>query len=144
MKKKFLMALFFAGLLVCVPAENTVPARADTVTEKAKVKDGWVTEGNARYYYTDGKKATGFTKISGKTYFFDTKTGAQQTGFVVYRGKKYYFSPKTGTQVSGWAGINGKTYYFGKKGYALKGLYKLGSYRYYFNGLGEQIGRAHV
>ncbi|MFQ9151127.1 MAG: hypothetical protein ACLR6B_05790 [Blautia sp.] len=69
MKKKFLMALFFAGLLVCVPAENTVPARADTVTEKAKVKDGWVTEGNARYYYTDGKKATGFTKISGKTYF---------------------------------------------------------------------------
>ena len=48
MKKKFLMALFFAGLLVCVPAENTVPARADTVTEKAKVKDGWVTEGNAR------------------------------------------------------------------------------------------------
>ena len=27
--------------------------------------------------------------------------------------------------------------YFGKKGYALKGLYKLGSYRYYFNGLGE-------
>ena len=85
MKKKFLMALFFAGLLVCVPAENTVPARADTVTEKAKVKDGWVTEGNARYYYTDGKKATGFTKISGKTYFFDTKTGAQQTGFVVYR-----------------------------------------------------------
>ena len=137
MKKKILMALFFAGLLVCVPAENTVPARADTVTETAKVKDGWVTEGNARYYYTDGKKATGFTKISGKTYFFDTKTGAQQTGFVVYKGKKYYFSPKTGTQVSGWAGINGKTYYFGKKGYALKGLYKLGSYRYYFNGLGE-------
>ena len=86
MKKKFLMALFFAGLLVCVPAENTVPARADTVTEKAKVKDGWVTEGNARYYYTDGKKATGFTKISGKTYFFNTKTGAQQTGFVVYGG----------------------------------------------------------
>ena len=76
MKKKFLMALFFAGLLVCVPAENTVPARADIVTEKAKVKNGWVTEGNARYYYTDGKKATGFTKISGKTYFFDTKTGA--------------------------------------------------------------------
>lgn len=94
MKKKFLMALFFAGLLVCVPAENTVPARADTVTEKAKVKDGWVTEGNARYYYTDGKKATGFTKISGKTYFFNTKTGAQQTGFVVYGGKKYYSAPR--------------------------------------------------
>ena len=72
-----------------------------------------------------------------KTYFFNTKTGAQQTGFVVYGGKKYYFSPKTGAQVLGWAGINGQIYYFGQKGYALKGIYKIGSYRYSFNGLGE-------
>ena len=57
--------------------------------------------------------------------------------FVVYGGKKYYFSPKTGAQVLGWAGINGQIYYFGQKGYALKGIYKIGSYRYSFNGLGE-------
>ena len=137
MKKKFLMALFFTGILVWAPAENMVPARADNLVDETVSRDGWVTEGNARYYYTDGKKATGFTKISGKTYFFDTKTGAQQTGFVVYGGKKYYFSPKTGAQVLGWAGINGQIYYFGQKGYALKGIYKIGSYRYSFNGLGE-------
>ena len=137
MKKKFLMALFFTGILVWAPAENMVPARADNLVDETVSGDGWVTEGNARYYYTDGKKATGFTKISGKTYFFNTKTGAQQTGFVVYGGKKYYFSPKTGAQVLGWAGINGQIYYFGQKGYALKGIYKIGSYRYSFNGLGE-------
>ena len=93
MKKKFLMALFFTGILVWAPAENMVPVRADNLVDETVSGDGWVTEGNARYYYTDGKKATGFTKISGKTYFFNTKTGAQQTGFVVYGGKKYYFSP---------------------------------------------------
>ena len=87
MKKKFLMALFFTGILVWAPAENMVPARADNLVDETVSGDGWVTEGNARYYYTDGKKATGFTKISGKTYFFDTKTGAQQTGFVVYRNR---------------------------------------------------------
>ena len=37
-----------------------VPARADNLVDETVSGDGWVTEGNARYYYTDGKKATGF------------------------------------------------------------------------------------
>ena len=56
MKKKFLMALFFTGILVWAPAENMVPARADNLVDETVSGDGWVTEGNARYYYTDGKR----------------------------------------------------------------------------------------
>ena len=109
MKRNFSWHCFFAGLLVCVPAENTVPARADTVTEKAKVKDGWVTEGNARYYYTDGKKATGFYEDLRKNLLFliPRPERSRQASWSI-EVKKYYFSPKTGTQVFGWAGINGE------------------------------------
>ena len=46
MKKKFLMALFFTGILVWAPAENMVPARADNLVDETVSGDGWVTEEN--------------------------------------------------------------------------------------------------
>lgn len=135
MNKKLLTALAFAGILtLCPPSADSVQAAGSSAATVST--NGWVTENGENYYYIDGRKATGFTKINGKTYFFDTKTGTQKKGFVVYGGKKYYFSLQDGTQRFGWVRYKGDQYYFGRKGYALKGPQKIGAYRYYFNGLG--------
>lgn len=43
--------------------------------QAAPVHDGWITEGNARYYYREGQKCLGLQKIGKDKYYFHLKTG---------------------------------------------------------------------
>lgn len=150
MKKTFMLALICAGMLGSFSA---APLSADAaldrntaVSSRAKAgQNGWVTEGNKRYYYIDGQKASGPVTIDSKVYFFDLKTGEQKTGLVTYKGKKYFFSPKSGgARRSGWVYYQKNNYYFGKNGAALKGIHQIGSYRYYFDKKGVLVKNALV
>lgn len=143
-------------------------------------KTGWVTLGGKRYYLKEGgyrkegilkynKKyyylspslTYGTKKVNGKTYLFDSKTGAARTGWQTLNKKKcyflsdgtmaqerwvkyknhYYYIRNNGTAVSGerWLNVNNKRYYIGKQGYRVTGLKKISGKRYFFNSRGELV-----
>ncbi|MDO4337896.1 MAG: cell wall hydrolase [Eubacteriales bacterium] len=67
---------------------------------------------------------TGFTTISGKTYYIK-KDGSKQKGWLTLNGKKYYFNTKTGVQLKGWQTDSSgkKIRYFTKgQGYMVTGF----------------------
>ena len=51
----------------------------------AGAKEGWRIEKQRVYYYSNGKKLSGFKELNGKYYYFD-KTGVQHTGWQKMRG----------------------------------------------------------
>ena len=94
---------------------------------------GWYENGGDKYYFTDKGRASGFTNIDGKTYFFSRvgdnpmRTGIFQIDGVYYafnndgsmyigwyenRGNKYYFTDKG--RASGFTNIDGSTYFFSR------------------------------
>lgn len=85
------------------------------------MKTGWITYNGRTYYMTKsgtnkGQAVTGFKKISGYKYYFDT-SGVMKTGWLVDGSKRYYMDPSTGRMTTGKKTINGTTYDFGTKGY---------------------------
>ncbi len=85
---------------------------------KRTTATGWFKDGDGNYRYGlgNGKIASGFKTINGKTYFFNTKTGVKRTatGFFTYNQHRYY--TKSGVVQTGWKAINNKAYYFYKSG----------------------------
>ncbi len=86
------------------------------------VKTGWFTYKNKKYYLnpvksstTYGAAKTGFVKIKGTWYYFNTN-GTMRTGWLIDNGKYYYFDKSTGKMLTGKQVIDGKTYDFGKSG----------------------------
>lgn len=68
---------------------------AETAFEKLTQLEGWITEDGYQFYYVNGKKATGFTAIEGKTYYFSkvkAREGRMMTGFQTIGGYRYFFS----------------------------------------------------
>lgn len=83
------------------------------------LKNGWVKFGAYTYYFSpkNGRAATGWKKIDGKRYYFNSYA-ERQTGWLIIGNKRYYLDPKdNGAQVFGKKKISGKTYNFGTKGY---------------------------
>ena len=78
---------------------------------------------------------TGWAKIDGEKYYFDSK-GVMQTGVVTIKGKKYFFA-QSGAMKTGWKHISKDWYYFEKEGYMKKGWKCLGE-RWFF--LDEETG----
>ncbi len=94
------------------------------------VKKGWVTEGGRKYYYQNGKKATGLWVINKKHYYFSVKDGHMLTGLVnTGNGKTRYFSPKSGVMLTGLVNTGGGKlrYFSAKNGVMLTGLVNTGS-----------------
>ena len=88
---------------------------------------GWYTHANGNTYYIDaeGAVATGFVRLSGKTYYFwDSRCktrsalGVMMTGWHTIDGHKYYFniadtkSRANGAMYTGWRKVGGKMYFF--------------------------------
>lgn len=102
-------------------AQNT-PAQSTSVQKPQKQNanaPGWHKKANGRKYYikSNGKKATGWTKIKGKYYYFK-KNGIlyPKTGWVKI-GKYTYFIKKNGSRSEpGIRRYKGKSYYFDKNG----------------------------
>lgn len=87
------------------------------------VDGSWVVDkkGNrTAWKFNDGTKATGWSKIDGKQYYFDDK-GNLKAGLQTIGGSKYYIRSKSGKAVNQWQQVNKKWYYFDKNGKAVSG-----------------------
>lgn len=113
-----LVLLVFCLCGVCVRAAKPETQPAALAKEKA----GWHTKANGKKYYrkADGTKATGWTRIK----------------------KKYYYFRKNGNLYDkpGWAKIGGARYYLRKDGSRYNaGLFRIGGKLYYFNTGGKLV-----
>ena len=145
--------LFFvtaAMLLISVKgfaAEQTLESEAavmknvdsESVENIQTVNEGsWETSGKyTSWVFSDGSKATGWKKISGKVYYFD-KDGSMVKGPAKIGGAWYFFN-KQGVRKSGWVRIRGYKYYFDKSCYSQRaqGWKKIGKNKYYFKKNGK-------
>lgn len=82
------------------------------ITDKKGNRVGWK--------FNDGTKATGWSKIDGKQYYFDNN-GKLKAGLQTIGGSKYYIRSKSGKAVNQWQQVNKKWYYFDKNGKAVSG-----------------------
>ncbi len=110
-----------------------------------------------RYFDKKGKMATGWKTIDGKTYYLNPKTGYCAVGYTKIGKNRYYFSDygtqyrnawltfkdgivyfgTDGKQKTGWYTGSGKRFYFEPEtGYMTRGLAKINSKLYYFDGNG--------
>lgn len=80
----------------------------------AASKKGWVSEGQGRVYYENGKKITGLKKIGASTYYFRRSNGTMlKSRWLKAREKYYYFQSDGRMAANRWIGPN---YYVGKDG----------------------------
>lgn len=144
-KKLSHMALLFILLFaVSFSGLGAVRAEADSTVNTWIKKDGKISYLNSNGKYVKNK----FKKIKGYWYYFD-KNGHAATGFTTVSGKTFYFKKtgsagKMGRMLTGWHTIGGKKYYFRKSGGAgVRGAaYKsewavVGGTKYYFNSDGS-------
>ena len=96
------------------------------------MQTGWVYANGANFYlnpnksaYSYGAALTGWQKIGGSWYYFDTPRCNAHQGWLTQNNKKYYFDTKTGKMYTGRKTINGVTYDFGTSG----GINITGTYR---------------
>ena len=80
---------------------------------RKKKASGWVVIQGNYYYYKNGAPLTGWRKINGKRYYFDSN-GVRQTGFLKLGNDTYYLDE--GVRQTGWVRIDGKRYYFKSNG----------------------------
>ncbi|HAC60789.1 MAG TPA: hypothetical protein DCF66_01300 [Lachnospiraceae bacterium] len=124
---------------------------------------GWFTVKSRRYFAkktgtvgkTYGALRTGFRKVDGVYYFFNTTgkkgvVGSQRTGWIIAGRHRYYYHPD-GTKASGLTAIGRKLFYFSETG-ALKyrgrlvtGWKTIDGKKYYFRPTGKTgtIGAAY-
>ena len=79
------------------------------------IQDGWVTDGDKKYYYQNGVMVKGWKTISGAYYYFDPSTGVMQKGERTINKIPCYFDPASGKGLHlGWRYIGGKYYWYEK------------------------------
>lgn len=155
---------FFKAALLALVLFTTAPVALKTfevqTVEAAAKKNGWVKKGKDRYYYKNGKKCTGTTKIGKYYYYFYSDgrmaknrmirkyyflaDGRRYTGKNKYArvGNKYYwFNSKSQASIKrGWATVGNYRMYLSTKGVPYKGTKKIGKYYYYFDSRGRMQG----
>lgn len=106
-------------------------ANRNKTNKNSGIDGSWVTKkgSNGKVYraswkFNDGSRATGWSKIDGKWYYFD-KNGNIKSGLQTIGSDKYYIRREKGRASNEWIKINGKWYYFGKDGKAVSGWKQL-------------------
>ena len=106
---------------------------------------GWQTISGKKYYFnTSGVMVKNTVKLSGAYYIFDSKgvyKSKAKPGWFTLSGKKYYLTSAS-KPTTGWKTISGKKYYFNKDGVMVKGLTKIGTTVYRFTDTGVYKGYA--
>ena len=97
-------------------------------------QEGWITQGNNRYFYVNGSPATGWKLLTDKWYYFDSQ-GVMKTGWQLV-GNKWYLLDSTGVMKIGWVKVGGKWYYLEGSGMMKTGWAKVGNKWYYLDGAG--------
>lgn len=128
--------------------------------------NGWVTDGlftdkvnldKSHYYNTSGKRTTGWfnsqnvwlhlndnglietgwKKINGSWYLFNSTTGIMSTGWHKENNTWYYLDETSGKMVTGWKQVNHTWYLFGNNGTMQTGWQKVNGSWYYLNNGGD-------
>lgn len=99
------------------------------------LKNGWKDEDGKTYYYKNGIKCTGWQKIEGEYYYFNSVKGfLYKNTLLTSRYKNICYVNERGARVSNtWVDWNGKRYYMASNGYAVKSFYKINGKTYYFS-----------
>lgn len=91
---------------------------------------GWYLQNGAWHYHIDQIDVTGWQKIDGIWYFFDSN-GVMKTNWQKIDGKWYFFQP-SGAMHTGWLQQGGSWYYLQKSGTMAVGWCQVdGLYRYF-------------
>ncbi|MBQ0001621.1 MAG: cell wall hydrolase [Clostridiales bacterium] len=106
-----------------------------TAKTASAATNGFYKKGTYTYYYVNGVKKTGYVKIGGYTYLFDSQ-GRMKTGWVTdSKGNKRYFY-SNGKMAEGWVlnkTVNKKRYFYKGSGIMATGWVKnsAGEHRYF-------------
>ncbi|MGN0586389.1 MAG: N-acetylmuramoyl-L-alanine amidase family protein, partial [Oscillospiraceae bacterium] len=112
---------------VC-PYSSTSSSSSTTDNSSSKAsKAEWIGD----MYWTGDSFAKGWTKIGGKTYYFDSY-GSKVTGWVNDEDDNTYYFGTDGVLRVGWQTIGKNKYYFNSEGIMRTGWRKIGGYTYYF------------
>ncbi|EKN62408.1 cell surface protein [Neobacillus bataviensis LMG 21833] len=112
----------------------TVPASADSTNGIIPVQNGWIQNGNKKYYYENGAVKKGWQTISGKRYFFDGN-GVIKTGWLEDGGNKYFFDAD-GVMKTGWLDEGGNRYFLDSAGVMKTGWWDEGEKRHFLDPTG--------
>lgn len=141
-----------AGIIGCFRPKKTTLSddvtKTTTTTSKIvvepdpiEVKHGWKYEGSDWYYYTNGKKDTGWKKDNG-TWYYLSDNGKMQTGWLNIN-TRWYWLGQNGAMRIGWHYIDGYWYYFemanGGSGEMITGWKCLDDKWFYFNSKGHML-----
>lgn len=100
--------------------------------------DGWIKDKLGFWHYYENNVAiTGWKRIRGTWYLFNSK-GRMLTGWQKVGSVWYYFQG-SGAMVTGWQKIGSTWYYFKSGGAMVTGWQKIGSAWYYFKSSGAMI-----
>ena len=132
--------------------------------EGTYAEDGWILGNQGKqYYYKNNAPLTGWKKIDGSLYHFNTKTAKKDTGWKKFGRYTFHFDgagrAQTGTVKigkslfhfddrgclvkAGWAETNGRRCYVNPKtGTVLTGLKRVGGKLYFFNTDGYLLKRS--
>ena len=126
------MKLWFQKAVACLAAVSTITFCAAPLS--APVSAAWVNNGGSWSYTSGSRNLTGWQKIDGVWYYFNS-SGIMQTGWQKIGGVWYYMNA-SGAMQTGWRQIGGVWYFFNGGGAMKTGwLYNGGSW-YFFNGGG--------
>ena len=137
---------------------------ASSKREGTYADDGWILGNQGKqYYYKNNAPLTGWKKIDGSLYHFNTKTAKKDTGWKKFGRYTFHFDgsgrAQTGTVKigkslfhfddrgclvkAGWAETNGRRCYVNPKtGTVLTGLKRVGGKLYFFNTDGYLLKRS--
>ena len=103
------------------------------------MQTGWYQkDGDDNWYHakTNGELSSGWEKVSGYWYYFDTYNGRMYRDQVVYTEDGYYRVDEDGHMIKGWYDDGTDWYYYLSSGKAATGIVKIGTSNYYFSTIG--------
>ncbi|NCB94520.1 MAG: hypothetical protein EOM40_18495, partial [Clostridia bacterium] len=118
------------------PKPTAVPTAKPTQkpTPTSTVKNGFITEGQRKYYYVNGARQKGWKLVNNKWYYMDS-TGAVMTGWL-QSGKTWYYLNWDGAMATGWVSTGGHKYFMYGSGAMATGWIQTGGRWYYLNSSG--------
>ena len=123
MKKLLMLKSITAGVAL---------ACAVTALAPLGVSAQWKENTDNTWSYIEGSvKVTGWKKVSGKWYYFNTD-GTMNTGWVCVNNK-WYYNNNSGEMSTGWLLLGGKWYYLNNSGEMQTGSIQINGKWYYFD-----------